>query len=199
SEASEALQQFSTPLPLGYVAALACALRPGEALLEPSAGTGLLAIHAELTGARLHLNELASTRAGLLRALYPTGSVTQLDAAQIHDRLADDVAPSVVLMNPPFSVAAHVEGRYRDATADHLRSALARLPRGGRLVAITGESFRPDRPATAKAFAALSDRGGRLVFSAGLSGRSYAKHGTTVDVRLSVFDRLPGGETGAHV
>ncbi|WP_246776040.1 hypothetical protein [Methylobacterium aquaticum] len=199
SEESESLQQFSTPLPIGYVAALACGLRPGEALLEPSAGTGLLAIHAELAGARLHLNELAATRAGLLKTLYPAACVTQLDAAQIHDRLADDVAPGVVLMNPPFSVAAHVEGRYRDATGDHLRSALSRLPRGGRLVAITGESFRPDRPAAAKAFAELSDRGGQLVFSAGLSGRAYAKHGTTVDVRLSVFDRLPDGEAGPHI
>ncbi|KMO21353.1 strawberry notch-like NTP hydrolase domain-containing protein [Methylobacterium platani] len=199
SEESESLQQFSTPLPLGYVAALACGLRPGEVLLEPSAGTGLLAIHAELAGARLNLNELAATRAGLLAALYPAGSVTQLDAAQIHDRLAEDVAPSVVLMNPPFSVAAQVEGRYRDATGDHLRSALSRLPRGGRLVAITGESFRPDRSGAAKAFAALGERGGRLVFSAGLSGRAYAKHGTSVDVRLSVFDRLPAGETGTHV
>ncbi|WP_298963912.1 strawberry notch family protein [uncultured Methylobacterium sp.] len=199
SEESEALQQFSTPLPLGYVAALACGLRPGEVVLEPSAGTGLLAIHAELGGARLHLNELAATRAGLLTALYPAGSVTQLDAAQIHDRLDPGVTPSVILMNPPFSVAANVEGRYRDATGEHLRSALSRVPRGGRLVAVTGESFRPDRPAAAKAFAALGERGGRLVFSAGLSGRAYAKHGTSVDVRLSVFDRLPAGETGAHV
>lgn len=199
SEESEALQQFSTPLPLGYVAALACGLRPGDVMLEPSAGTGILAIHAELAGAQLHLNELAATRAGLLRALYPAGSVSQLDAAQIHDRLDPGVTPTVILMNPPFSVAAHVEGRYRDATADHLRSALSRLPRGGRLVAITGEGFRPDRPSSATAFAALAERGGRLVFSAGLSGRTYAKHGTSVDVRLHVFDRLPAGGTGTHV
>ncbi|MDP4025754.1 strawberry notch family protein [Methylobacterium sp. NEAU 140] len=199
SEESEALQQFSTPLPLGYVAALAAGLRPGERLLEPSAGTGLLAIHAELAGARLHLNELAAARAGLLRALYPAVVVTQLDAAQIHDRLDAGVIPDVVLMNPPFSVAAHVEGRYRDATATHLRSALTRLAPGGRLVAITGEGFRPDRPSTASAFAALAEQGGRLVFSAGLSGRAYAKHGTTVDVRLSVFDRAPTGEAGDSV
>ena len=196
SEESEAFQQFSTPLALGAVAALAAMLRPGERVLEPSAGTGLLAIHAELAGARLHLNELAATRAGLLAALFPAGGVTRFDAAQINDRLDVGVIPDVVLMNPPFSVAAGVEGRYRDATADHLRSALTRLAPGGRLVAITGEGFRPDRPASAGAFAAMAERGGRLVFSAGLSGRAYAKHGTTVDVRLSVFDRVPTGEAG---
>ncbi|KMO11179.1 hypothetical protein QR79_30220, partial [Methylobacterium indicum] len=138
SEESEAFQQFSTPLPLGYVAAHAAMVRPGERVLEPSAGTGLLAIHAEFAGARLHLNELAPTRAGLLSALYPACGVTQLDAAQIHDRLDAGVSADVVLMNPPF--AAAVEGRYRDATATHLRSALSRLAPGGRLVTITGES-----------------------------------------------------------
>ncbi|MFX5366540.1 hypothetical protein ABTD05_19530, partial [Acinetobacter baumannii] len=47
-------------------------------------------------------------------------------------------------------------------------------------------------------FAALAKRGGRLVFSAGVSGRAYAKHGTTVDVRLSVLDRMPDSESGAQ-
>ena len=198
SEESEAFQQFSTPLALGFVVALAAGLRPGERVLEPSAGTGLLAVHAELAGAHLHLNELATTRVGLLAQLFPADAVTRHDAAQIHDRLDAGVIPDVVLMNPPFSVAAQVEGRYRDATADHLRSALARLASGGRLVAITGEGFRPDRPSSAGAFAALADRGGRLVFSAGLSGRAYAKHGTTVDMRLSVFDRMPEDEIVAQ-
>ena len=48
--------------------ALAAQLTPGELVLEPSAGTGLLAIHAEIAGAELALNELAETRHGLLRA-----------------------------------------------------------------------------------------------------------------------------------
>jgi hypothetical protein len=199
SEESEAMQQYSTPLPLAYVAGLAAAIGPGETVLEPSAGTGLLAVQAEMAGARPHLNELAATRAGVLTALFPASPVTRHDAAQIHDRLDAGVVPGVVLMNPPFSVAAGVEGRYREATADHLRSALSRLAPGGRLVAITGEGFRPDRPSTAGAFAALAARGGRLVFSAGLSGRAYTRHGTGIDVRLSVFDRVPAGEAGEGV
>ncbi|MFX8680886.1 hypothetical protein ABTM69_19760, partial [Acinetobacter baumannii] len=43
SEASQALQQFSTPLPLGLAALTAAAITPDEHVLEPSAGTGLLA------------------------------------------------------------------------------------------------------------------------------------------------------------
>jgi len=48
SEESQALQQFSTPIGLGFVATTAAAITPVDLVLEPSAGTGLLAIHAEL-------------------------------------------------------------------------------------------------------------------------------------------------------
>ena len=85
SEESQALQQFSTPIALGYVAAIAAALTPGDLLLEPSAGTGLLAIFADLAGARLLLNELAATRANLLAQLFADCSITQHDAAHIDD------------------------------------------------------------------------------------------------------------------
>jgi len=72
SEESEQLQQFSTPIALGFVAAEAAALTPADIVLEPSAGTGLLAIFAELAKARLTLNEIAETRAGLLGACSAT-------------------------------------------------------------------------------------------------------------------------------
>ena len=42
SEESEHLQQFSTPITLGFVAAEAAALTSADFVLEPSAGTGLL-------------------------------------------------------------------------------------------------------------------------------------------------------------
>jgi hypothetical protein len=64
SEEYEHFQQFSTPLALGFVVAAAAALTPSDVVLEPSAGTGLLAIFAELAKARLALNEIAETRAG---------------------------------------------------------------------------------------------------------------------------------------
>jgi hypothetical protein len=48
SEESEHFQQFSTPLALGFVVAEAAALTPNDVVLEPSAGTGLLAIFVNL-------------------------------------------------------------------------------------------------------------------------------------------------------
>jgi predicted RNA methylase len=127
SEESQALQQFSTPIPLGFVASAAAAITPADLVLEPSAGTGLLAIFAELAGAGLVLNELAGTRADLLGHLFPGIGVARHDAAHIHEHLDAAVRPSVVLMNPPFSAAAHVDGRVADAVMRHLSSALARL------------------------------------------------------------------------
>ncbi|HVC31369.1 MAG TPA: hypothetical protein VND24_09290, partial [Steroidobacteraceae bacterium] len=50
SEESAALQQFSTPIALGFAASLAAAITPGDLVLEPSAGTGLLAVFAALAG-----------------------------------------------------------------------------------------------------------------------------------------------------
>ena len=47
SEEQIRLQQFSTPLPLAYAALQAAAIRPGDTVLEPSAGTGMLAVMAE--------------------------------------------------------------------------------------------------------------------------------------------------------
>jgi predicted RNA methylase len=190
SEESERLQQFSTPLPLGFVAAAAAALSPADTVLEPSAGTGLLAIFAELVRVRLALNEIAETRAGLLGRLFRDVGVTRHNAEQIHDRLDPAIRPSVVLMNPPFSASPQVEGRFAEAALRHVASALARLAEGGRLVAITGRNLGPDQPAWRDGFLRLQEKA-RIVFTATLAGQAYARHGTTIETRLTVIDRIP--------
>src|SRR5579871_519417 len=183
SEESQTLQQFSTPIGLGFVASLAAAIAPADLVLEPSAGTGLLAIHAEL----------ADTRASLLEHLFPGITVTRHDAAHIHDHLDASLRPTAVLMNPPFSVAAHVDGRVADAAFRHIASALARLAGGGRLVAVTGANLSPDNPSWRDAFVRLQERG-RVAFSAAIDGRVYARHGTTTETRLTVIDRVPADD-----
>ncbi|MCP3430017.1 methyltransferase, partial [Opacimonas viscosa] len=75
----------------------------------------------------------------------------------IDDHLDVSSSPSVILMNPPFSAQANVDGRSTEATARHLRSALARLAPGGRLVAITGAGFAPVAPAWAETFGRLTE------------------------------------------
>jgi len=193
SEESQNFQQFSTPIPLGLAALTAAAITPDDMVLEPSAGTGLMAILAQTAGGALILNELAETRADLLSSLFPAFPVTRFDAAQIDDHLAPNAVPSVVLMNPPFSVMANVSGRVTDAAYRHVASALARLAPGGRLVTITGAGFSPDAPAWRDAFIRFQERG-RVVFTAAVDGAVYAKHGTSIDTRLTVIDKLPADD-----
>ena len=176
---------------MGFAAAEAAAITPDDLVLEPSAGTGLLAIFAELAGAGLALNEIADTRAGLLARLYRDCAVTRHNAEHIHDLLDPAVRPSVVLMNPPFSSSPHVEKRFAEAAFRHLASAFARLREGGRLVAITGHNVGPEEPGWREGFVRLQERGGCVVFSAAIAGQAYARHGTAMDTRLTVIDRVP--------
>jgi protein strawberry notch len=195
SEEMERFQQFSTPLPMGLAALAAAQISARDLVLEPSAGTGLLAILAKIAGGSLAVNELAETLADLLRLLFPESPVTCFDAAQIDDYLNAHLRPSVILMNPPFSAVANVDGRSTAATARHIRSALARLAPGGRLVAITGASFAPDASAWSETFAKLTEST-HLVFTGAVSGTAFAKHGTSFETRVSVFDKCRGGEAG---
>lgn len=190
SEAGQALQQFSTPLGLAFVAASAAGVTASDHVLEPSAGTGLLAVYPWLSRAGVSLNEYAEIRAELLARLFPGVRVWGHDAASIDDRLTPSVRPTVVLMNPPFSAVAHVDRTMRDAALRHIASALARLEPGGRLVVITSAACSPHHAAWRASFEGMQ-RVGRVVFTASIDGRVYARHGTSIDTRLTVIDKLP--------
>ena len=192
SEEQIRLQQFSTPLPLAYAALQAAAIRPGDTVLEPSAGTGMLAVMAECAmGAQaagnLHLNEYAAARARLLTHLFPQAVTTAFNAEAIADRL-HDVRPTVVLMNPPFSATPGVDRIRHDADLRHIRSAFAMLPPGGRLAAITSAHCVPGDTDWRDTFGSV-DGGARVVFTMAIDGRAYARRGTGFDTRLTVLDR----------
>ncbi len=140
------LQQFSPPLPLAYLVAKAGFIQATDLILEPNAGTGLLAQMAKLRGASLMLNELAPDRSKILRRLFPGTPLFGVNAEQINDYLARISQPSVVLMNPPFSASPKINSRNPDATKRHINSALQRLADGGRLVTITANWFSPANP-----------------------------------------------------
>jgi hypothetical protein len=173
SEEQVAMDQFSTPPELGGLAALAAQVRPGDQVLEPSAGTGLLAILAEACGGALTLNERAAGRAGLLEGLFPLAARSAHDAAHLPDLLTTAGAFHVALVNPPFQ---HLEA--------HLLAALACLADGGRLAAIAPVRLFED-PAAMRALAAH----GRIVLRLAFPERAYTRHGTSVDTGLIVVDR----------
>ncbi|MCU0567195.1 MAG: strawberry notch family protein [Oculatellaceae cyanobacterium Prado106] len=180
------LQQFSTPLPLAYLVACCAQMAARDIVLEPSAGTGILAQFAANQGSPLILNEWSDRRLTLLRKLFPGQPLHSFNAEQIHDYLPQESAPTVVLMNPPFSASPNIQKRYPTATVKHIRSAFLRLVSGGRLVMITAHWFEPASKAWKATFRGL-DVDIRLTVH--LAGSIYAKHGTRIETRLTIIDK----------
>ncbi|HEY6802922.1 MAG TPA: methyltransferase [Pyrinomonadaceae bacterium] len=186
------LQQFSTPPTLAYLAARILNPQSNDIVLEPSAGTGSLAIWPRSIGAQVICNEINPRRYALLtqEARFETH---QLDAEIIDDLLPAEIQPTAVLMNPPFSATGgRVAKHSAHYGARHIESALRRLQQGGRLVAITGEGMRFQ----VSAFSELWQRIAKTYnvrANLHLSGNEYGKYGTTFDLQILVIDKI--GET----
>src|SRR5574338_129894 len=187
AEQQIALQAFSTPLPLAWLAGRAARLSAADLVLEPSAGTGLLACSAARSDCRLVLNEIDPARRRCLAAAYPEAALSGYDGELIHDLLDPAVRPTVVLMNPPFARGIG-RGEDRHAGARHLLAALARLAPGGRLVAIMPESF--SESGSGRALKARADEQATLRLNALLAPGIFSKHGTGVPVRFVVYDKV---------
>jgi hypothetical protein len=178
-------QHFSTPFDLAFLAARMADICTGDQVLEPSAGTGALAVWAQ-QAAHLHLNEIDPVRQAILRHLFRNAEITGFDAARIGAHLT--IRPSVVLMNPPF--ARNAAGQEDPTTAArHLAAALGIVRPDGRLVAIMPDSFQPQGRRAELFQRAL--QGASVAFHARLEG-AFARQGTSIPVRLLVIDKRPG-------
>ncbi|OYU33100.1 strawberry notch-like NTP hydrolase domain-containing protein [Novosphingobium sp. PASSN1] len=176
------LQQFATPPRLAWLAARACGIARGDFVLEPSAGTGMLAVWADKAGARLALNEISALRRDCLSHLFPRASITGHDAELIDDLLGAAPRPAVVLMNPPYSWGAE-RGHDGRTGARHLRSAWNRLAPGGRLTAIMPEWFDIGR--------FLSRMSGPAALRLNVAiERGFLGQGTSITTRLLVLDKV---------
>ena len=193
SDEQLAHQQFSTPLTLVYAALRAARLRTTDVMLEPSAGTGMLAVLPHTLGVPIHLNEFGDTRFELLRLLFPRARLSAHNAEHIRDFLPD-LHPSIILMNPPFSRAAHVQTRALGIDLVHVASAFSALQPGGRLVAITSHASAPGTGAWHQAFTRITPAP-RVVFTTTIDGSLYQRRGTTFTSRLTVLDHTTEAET----
>src|SRR3989442_441564 len=87
------LQQFSTPPTLAYIAARLLNPQPTDIVLEPSAGTGSLAIWPRAVGAKVLCNETSTRRNALLSCVLNFETLP-LDAEFIDDLLPAEIQPT---------------------------------------------------------------------------------------------------------
>jgi predicted RNA methylase len=188
-------QQFSTPPTLAFLAARLLDAHSGEVVLEPSAGTGSLAIWPRLAGANVVCNEINDRRRWLLQNALGFESYA-VNAELIDDLLPTEVCPTLVLMNPPFtSTGGRVVRHDSKYGLNHIESALRRLSQNGRLVAIAGENLSFQRSGAIGWWQKIaSTYNVRANF--GLSGDVYRKYGTNWGLQILVIDKMgptPGG------
>lgn len=179
-------QQFSTPPAEALLVVTAAALRPGMRVLEPSAGTGNIAVLARLAGCTVDTNEIDPRRRSLLE--IQGFSPTALDAERLDNLLPEQKFYDAIVMNPPFSATGgRVKGHRTAFGARHVEQALRRLRPGGRLVAIVGRGMALERPGF-RAWWTKTEARYRVRANVGMDGSVYARFGTNFDHQLIVID-----------
>ncbi len=130
-------QQYSTPVPISYVAGLYVADKVGNGeVLEPSAGNGMLTIAFDK--GQVYVNEIDPVRSANLRQ---TGyeDINNVDAANndnIFNRKFDGI-----ITNPPFgSIKEKIYDGYKFKKLDHVMvaNALKQMKDNGRAAIIIG-------------------------------------------------------------
>jgi predicted RNA methylase len=195
SEEQVTHQQFSTPPDYAYAAAWTANLRRDDVVLEPSAGTGNIAVMAMNAAPKaVVVNEISPRRSALLAELKPDRQFHE-NADHLNSILPPDVKPTVVVMNPPFSQTAGRMGDKKVLTvgATHIEQALKRLQPGGRLVAIVGRGMEINAPTWRDWWRRIRQEYA-LRANIGVDGKIYAKNGTTFDTRLLVIDKVAPDE-----
>ena len=184
SETQITYQQFSTPTAIAYLAVYLLNIQPGEAVLEPSCGTGSLAVWAEAAGASVIANEIDPRRRVLAQTLG-LGPYA-LDGEFIDDLLPEHLIPDVVFANPPFSSSAgRVQRNSIEYGFHHIDSALRRLRKGGRFAVILGENGSP-RSRHGRRFWDYLHPEIQLKVWIELPGREFYCNGTSVKTTLII-------------
>jgi predicted RNA methylase len=181
-------QQFSTPPAIAYLLIYLLNLQKGEEVLEPSAGTGNLAVWSAGGGFQTHTNEIDSRRRNLLRQIG--FAPTDFDAEFINDFLPPKTEVDCVLMNPPFSSnGERTKNNSSKFGFRHVESAIERLKRGGKFGIILGEAAGLDTKTGHDFWYRLADRI-EIKTITKINGREYYKNGTTVDINLITGRKL---------
>ena len=194
SGTKDTMQQFSTPPAYSYVVSQFVNMDARDVVLEPSAGTGDLAVHALNQRARVHVNELDPKRAEMLQAVKDIAedrlTISTEDALQLGNIMGANLRPSVVLMNPPFSREGQRMGDKKMSGNDrnHIDAAMASLIDGGRLVAIIGAGLHGPSKGFTKWLADIAKKH-NVRANIDVSRDVYKGYGTTFPTRVLVIDK----------
>jgi len=124
-------------------------------------------------------------------------NVRRVKAGVSIEELADDIARRTLLQSlsvrPVLDAEGQETGMFEVPAGGRRFRALELLVKQKRMVVITGANLSPDNPTWRDGFIRIQERG-RIVFTAAIDGRVYARHGTTIDTRLTVIDRIPADD-----
>ena len=197
--------QFSTHPAVALALVQMARIGPDDVVLEPSAGTGILAAVAKARGARVVVNEYDPQRYALLKAIFPDAMLG--DALDVPGKIASSnlPAPTVVLMNPPFSAAASV-GRGRKLLSEgarHIRAALVANKAGIIPVfALVSEGYDPRTEHFQNTIGRYTGELADVYYDAVLEPDVAASRGTPFRTRLQIYvpkGATPSGALQEHV
>lgn len=188
-----ALQQFSTPLPIGVLADAAAQATADDFVVEPTGGTGNLLV-AVPSQAEILAVELAPRRADLLRE---SGyNVAQSD--YLAYPFTDTHRPTVIVTNPPWG--KYSTGKYgrgvalgfapNDVAERFVGKNLRDLADGGRLVAVM-----PTTMLESTSFKKWLKNGYTVRAIIKSPPGSYDTRATTIDSVLLVVDKIGASGT----
>ncbi|MBP6566049.1 MAG: strawberry notch family protein [Saprospiraceae bacterium] len=180
-------QQYSTPIPMGFLAGEFVNVIAPRAVLEPSAGNGMMVIN--VPSSKITVNERDPVR---LSNLVDMGfkKVTGYDA-----ELPFDGKYEAVVMNPPFNNApAKKYGEYTIDRLDHqmVINALDSMSNNGRAAIIIGGNtqYKESGILSNKDYAFLSYLYENYNVSdvINMDGSLYYKQGTSYETRMILID-----------
>lgn len=185
TKSQEGHDYFATPEPIGYKMVQWLQSKPGQSLLEPSAGDGAIARWMPDNTYNTVVEPSRDLTPKLMRNVAGAKVVeSTFENFDLHNKF-DGIA-----MNPPF-------GHGGKTAVEHVAKAYQHLKDGGRLIAII-----PDGPACQKHFdkwfygdpeaKRKADRGiadGVLMADIHLPSVTFEREGTNVNTRMVVIDK----------
>lgn len=189
TKSQEGQDYFATPEPIGYKMVQWLQSKPGQSLLEPSAGDGAVARWMPDNTYNTVVEPSRDLTPKLMRNVAGAKVIeSTFENFDLHNKF-DGIA-----MNPPFGKGKDRGGKL---AMEHVAKAYKHLKDGGRLIAII-----PDGPACQKRFdkwfygdpeaKRKEDRGiadGVLMADIHLPSVTFEREGTNVNTRMVVIDK----------